>query len=94
MNYTPPDGTPLQAPVRRMPTAQVVRLGFLALITVVGVILSIVMVEDMNYSPYLHITVGAGNMAALASWLLVLQFADVILGTITIYRFARPKART
>jgi hypothetical protein len=71
--------------------AQKVRLWSILGVEVLSFILIIVALTSLNYSPYLNVTVAAGNTAGVVAWILVSQVAVVTLGIITFYRFLHPK---
>lgn len=75
----------------KLSTAQQVRLWFLAACELLGVILTLVAVSDLNYVPYLGVTVAGGNTVGVVAWVFLSQVAVVTLAIITGYRLIHPK---
>lgn len=71
--------------------AQKVRLYFILGCEVLSFVLIIVAINDLNFSPYLNLTVAAGNTVGVIAWVLISQIAVVTLAIITGYRFFNPK---
>jgi hypothetical protein len=71
--------------------AQKVRLWFILGCQVLSFVLLIVAINDLNFSPYLDVTVAAGNTVGVVAWVLISQVAVVTLAIITGYRFFNPK---
>ena len=75
----------------KLSTAQQVRLWFIAGTEFLTLILLLVTISDLNYSPDLNITVASGNTLGVVCWALIAQVAVVTLAIITGYRLVHPK---
>jgi hypothetical protein len=73
--------------------AQQVRLWFILGCEVLSCVLIIVAINDLNFSPYLDVTVAAGNTVGVVAWVLISQIAVITLAAITFYRFLHPKPK-
>jgi hypothetical protein len=71
--------------------AQKVRLWFIVGVEALSLILIIVALSSLNYSPYLDVTVASGNTTGVVAWILISQVAAVTLGIITFIRLLNPK---